>query len=289
MLEIFQAQRPRLFGIAYRMTGSASEAEDLLQEAWLRFQTVPAEEVRSPEALLTTIVTRLALDHLKSAQAQREIYPRLWLPEPVPTANGVEEDPLDTMLKLESISLAFLHLLEILSPEERAVFLLREVFDYEYRELAEFINKSETNCRQLFSRAKKHITDHRPRFPTNPAEHERVFHSFIEAVESGDLNQLMAVMADDVVCYADSGGKATAPTRPLHGPESVAKFVKGVQRTGYKPGDTIEMPLINGRPGIVVRNAQGESTTVLTLDIADGAIRALHFIRNPDKFQQLHR
>ncbi len=191
------------------------------------------------------------------------------------------------MIKLESISLAFLHLLESLSPEERAVFLLREVFDYEYREIAEFINKSETNCRQLFSRAKKHITDHRPRFPTSPAEHERVFHSFIEAVESGDLNQLMAVMADDVVCYADSGGKATAATRPLHGPESVAKFVKGAQRTGYKPGDTVEMPLFNGRPGFLVRNAQGKITTALALDIAGGVIRALHFIRNPDKLGQL--
>src|SRR4051812_27319341 len=194
MLETFQAQRPRLFGIAYRMTGSAREAEDLLQEAWLRFQTVEQGAIRSPEALLTTIVTRLCLDHLKSAQAQREVYPGLWLPEPLLTEPGVNEDPLDTMIKLESISLAFLHLLESLSPEERAVFLLREVFDYEYQEIAGFINKSEAACRQLFSRAKKHITDHRPRFPTNPTEHQRVLNSFIEAVQSGDLNQLMTVM-----------------------------------------------------------------------------------------------
>lgn len=287
MLEIFQAQRPRLFGLAYRMTGSAREAEDLLQEAWLRFQAVAPATIRSPEALLTTIVTRLCLDHLKSAQAQREVYPGLWLPEPLPTANGLEEDPLDTMIKLESISLAFLHLLESLSPEERAVFLLREVFDYEYREIAEFIKKPETSCRQLFSRAKKHITAHRPRFPTNPAEHERVFHSFIEAVESGDLDQLMAIMTQDVACYADGGGKATSALQPLHGREKVAKFVKGVQRTGLKPGDTVEMPLINGRSGLVVRNAQGEITTVLTLDIVDGAIQALHFIRNPDKLGHL--
>lgn len=287
MLEIFQAQRPRLFGLAYRMTGSAREAEDLLQEAWLRFQAVAPATIRSPEALLTTIVTRLCLDHLKSAQAQREVYPGLWLPEPLPTANGLEEDPLDTMIKLESISLAFLHLLESLSPEERAVFLLREVFDYEYREIAEFMKKSETSCRQLFSRAKKHITAHRPRFPTNSAEHERVFHSFIEAVASGDLDQLMAIMTQDVACYADGGGKATSALQPLHGREKVAKFVKGVQRTGLKPGDTVEMPLINGHSGLVVRNAQGEITTVLTLDIADGAIQALHFIRNPDKLGHL--
>lgn len=288
MLEIFQTQRPRLFGIAYRMTGSAGEAEDILQEAWLRFQSVDPTEVRAPEALLTTIVTRLGLDHLKSAQARREVYPGLWLPEPVSTEQNLAEDPLDNMLKLESISLAFLHLLESLSPEERAVFLLREVFDYEYREIANFINKSETACRQLFSRAKKHVAEHRPRFPTSPAEHERVLNTFIAAAESGDLDQLMAVMAEDVVCYADGGGKATATTRPLHGRESVAKFVKGVQRTGLKPGDTFEMPLINGRPGLIVRDAQGAITTALTLDIVDGVIRALYFVRNPDKLQHLH-
>lgn len=287
MLEIFQAQRPRLFGIAYRMTGSAGEAEDILQEAWLRFQTVDLTEVRSPAALLTTIVTRLCLDQLKSAQTRREVYPGLWLPEPVSTDPNLAEDPLDNMLKLESISLAFLHLLESLSPEERAVFLLREVFDYEYSEIASFINKSETACRQLFSRAKKHVADHRPRFPTSPAEHERVLNTFVAAVESGDLDQLMAVMAEDVVCYADSGGKAVAATRPLHGRESVAKFVKGVQKSGFKPGDTLEMPLINGRTSFLVRDAAGAITTVLTLDISDGVIRALYFVRNPDKLQHL--
>ena len=287
MLEIFQAQRPRLFGIAYRMTGSAGEAEDILQEAWLRFQTVDLTEVRSPAALLTTIVTRLCLDQLKSAQTRREVYPGLWLPEPVSTDPNLAEDPLDNMLKLESISLAFLHLLESLSPEERAVFLLREVFDYEYREIASFMNKAETACRQLFSRAKKHVADHRPRFPTSPAEHERVLNTFVAAVESGDLDQLMAVMAEDVVCYADSGGKAVAATRPLHGRESVAKFVKGVQKSGFKPGDTLEMPLINGRTSFLVRDAAGAITTVLTLDISDGVIRALYFVRNPDKLQHL--
>ncbi len=287
MLEIFQAERPRLFGIAYRMTGSAREAEDLLQEAWLRFETVDPAEIRSAEALLTTIITRLCLDHLKSAQAQREVYPGLWLPEPVLAGQGVDEDPLDTMIKLESISLAFLHLLENLSPEERAVFLLREVFDYEYQEIAEFINKSEAACRQLFSRAKKHITDHRPRFPTNPVEHERVLHTFLTAVQSGDLQQLMAIMAENVACYTDGGGKVTAATRPLHGREAVAKFVKGVQRTGYKPGDTFAMPVINGRTGFVIRNAQGEVGTVLTLDIKDGEILAIHIIRNPDKLRHL--
>jgi len=287
MLEIFQAQRPRLFGIAYRMTGSAGEAEDILQEAWLRFQTVDLTEVRSPAALLTTIVTHLCLDQLKSAQTRREVYPGLWLPEPVSTDQNLAEDPLDNMLKLESISLAFLHLLESLSPEERAVFLLREVFDYEYREIASFINKSETACRQLFSRAKKHVADHRPRFPTSPAEHERVLNTFVAAVESGDLDQLMAVMAEDVVCYADGGGKAIAATRPLHGRETVAKFVKGAQKSGFKPGDTLEMPRINGRTGFLIRNAEGAITTALTLDIVDGVIRALYFVRNPDKLQHL--
>lgn len=288
MLEIFQTVRPKLFGIAYRMVGSASAAEDILQEAWLRFQTVDPAEIRSPEALLTTIVTRLCLDQRKSAQVQREVYPGIWLPEPLLTPTlAIADDPLDSVMKLESISLAFLHLLESLGPEERAVFLLREVFDYEYREIADFLQKSEAACRQIFSRAKKHIAAHRPRLPTTASEHERIFSSFVQAVQGGDLAQLMTVMAEDVHCYADGGGKATAATRLVTGRDNVARQVNGLRRSGLRPGDQVELPLINGRPGVLIRNAQGQATTALFVDIADGAIRGLYFVRNPDKLQGL--
>jgi RNA polymerase sigma-70 factor (ECF subfamily) len=288
MLTTFQALRPKLFGIAYRMVGSASEAEDILQDAWLRFQAVEPGEIRSAEALLTTIVTRLCLDQLKSAQAKREVYPGIWLPEPLLTPTmTVADDPLDSVMKLESISLAFLHLLESLGPEERAVFLLREVFDYEYSAIADFLQKSETACRQIFSRAKKHITAHRPRLPTNAEEHQRVFASFLQAAQKGDVAGLMAVMAEDVACYGDGGGKATAATRSLHGRDTVARFVNGIQRTGAKPGDQVEMALVNGRPGVIIRNAQGQITTALYLEIAQGLIQGLYFVRNPDKLQHL--
>lgn len=288
MIETFQALRPKLFGIAYRMVGSASEAEDILQEAWLRFQTVDPQEIRSSEALLTTIVTRLCLDQLKSAQTRREVYPGIWLPEPVSTPTmRVADDPLDSVMKLESISLAFLYLLESLGPEERAVFLLREVFDYEYSAIADFLQKSEAACRQIFSRAKKHVASHRPRLSTSADEHQRVFASFVQAVETGDLDNLMTLMSEDVVCYGDGGGKATAAARPLHGREAVARFVKGTQRTGFKPGDQVEMPVINGRQGILIRNAQGQVTTALALEIVDGLIQGLYFVRNPDKLKYL--
>ena len=287
MLEIFQASRPRLFGIAYRMLGSVSEAEDLLQEAWLRFQATDHATVRSPEAFLTTIVTRLALDQLKSARMKREVYPGIWLPEPLATPDQqLGGDPLDDMLKLESVSLAFLHLLESLSPEERAVFLLREVFDYDYGMIARFLQKSEAACRQLFHRAKGHVAAHRPRFPATADEHQRVLGEFIQAVQSGDLNGLMALMAEDVASYADGGGKATAAMHPIYGRDAVTRFVHGLSRF-LTPGYTVEVTPLNGWPSVVVRAASGELITAVALNVVEGKIQALHFIRNPDKLQRV--
>jgi RNA polymerase sigma-70 factor, ECF subfamily len=287
MLETFQALRPKLFAIAYRMLGSAGEAEDLLQEAWLRFQAIDPTAVRSAEALLTTIVTRLALDQLKSARVQREYYPGIWLPEPVITPDQqLGGDPLDEVIKLESISLAFLHLLETLSPEERAVFLLREVFDYEYKTIAEFLDKTESACRQLFHRAKSHMTAHRPRFPTSADEHQRVLTGFIHAVQTGDLAELMNLMAEDVASYADGGGKAAAASRPLYGRTTVARLIHGLSRFLRPEHQVLVLP-INGRPGISIRTADGEIINVIALDVADGKIQALHIMLNPEKLQYI--
>lgn len=245
-------------------------------------------EIRSAEALLTTIVTRLCLDQLKSAQSRREVYPGIWLPEPVLTPPmTLADDPLDSVIKLESISLAFLHLLESVGPEERAVFLLREVFDYDYAAIAQFLQKSESACRQIFSRAKKHIADQRPRVLTSADEHQRVLTSFVQAVQSGNLENLMTMMAEDVHSYADGGGKAAAPARRLTGRETVARLVQGLQRTGFRPGDQVALRVINGRQGLLIRNAQGQVTTVLCLDIADGLIQGLYFVRNPEKLQNV--
>jgi RNA polymerase sigma-70 factor (ECF subfamily) len=285
MLETFQSLRPRLFAIAYRMLGSASEAEDLLQEAWLRFQAVDPTTVRSAEALLTTIVTRLALDQLKSARVQREQYPGLWLPEPVVTPDQqLGGDPLDEVIKLESVSLAFLHLLETLSPEERAVFLLREVFDYDYKSIAEFLGKSESACRQLFHRAKSHMTAHRPRFSASADEHQRVLTGFLQAVQTGDLDSLMNLMAEDVASYADGGGKAVAALHPIVGRVKVARFIHGLRRF-LQPEHRMEIVPVNGHPAIVLREGDGNIIVVMAIDVVDGKIQAFHNLLNPDKLK----
>lgn len=283
MLELFQTVRPKLFAIAYRMLGSVGEAEDLLQEAWLRFQAVDPAAVRSAEALLTTIVTRLALDQLKSARVQREEYPGLWLPEPVVTPDQqLVGDPLDAVIKLESVSLAFLHLLESLSPEERVVFLLREVFDYDYAAIASFLEKSEGACRQLFHRAKTHVAAHRPRFPTSADEHQRVVASFLTAVETGDMDGLMALMAEETTIYSDGGGKAQTILRPVHGRVAAARLMQGLGRI-FQMEYYAEIVPINGRPGIVVRRVDGTPESTVTLDMADGKIQTIQIMRNPEK------
>ena len=204
----FQSLRPHLFSVAYRMLGSASDAEDVVQDAWLRAASAPAA-LESARAWLTTVVTRLCLDRLKSARARREEYVGPWLPEPVPTG---AVDSADTMLsRHESVTMAFLVLLESLSPLERAVFLLREVFDYEYADIAQITGRDEAACRQLFSRAKKHISDHRPRFPASPEAHAKMVGRFMEACLAGDMDGLMSLLAEDVTAWSDGGGKVRTP------------------------------------------------------------------------------
>jgi RNA polymerase sigma-70 factor (ECF subfamily) len=277
-LEDFQTLRPLLFSIAYRMLGSAMEAEDILQDAYLRYENV--RQVESPRALLTTIVTRLCLNHLNSAQAQREVYVGPWLPEPILTENGPELD------RGESISLAFLVLLENLSPAERAVFLLREVFEYEYDDIARVLEKSPEACRQLFSRARKHISDNRPRFEATPEEHHRIMERFMAATSSGNLDGLLNLLADDVTVITDGGGKAVAAIYPVRGREDVARFMLGTTRHAPQ-GASVDITEVNGKPGIIIRAADGRAFTLVALTLSEGRIVRIHAISNPDKLKNL--
>ncbi len=282
MSEQFERYRRLLFSIAYRMLGSAMEAEDIVQEAYLRYQSTPPESIQSHKAFLSTVVTRLCLDHLKSAQAQRESYIGPWLPEPVLTGEGAMLPSRD----YDSISMAFLVLLENLTPLERAVFLLREVFEYEYAEIARIVGKEEAACRQLLSRAKKHIADNRPRFKASPEEQSRIIGRLLEAANAGDMQGLMNLLAEDITWWSDGGGKVPAARRPLHGREQVARFVMGLRRLAPE-GIRVEIAEINGRPAIVMRYADGTPSFVIVFAVANGKIHRTWAIVNPDKLKHL--
>ncbi len=263
-----------MFAIAYRMLGSAMEAEDIIQEAYLRCQT--AGEITAPKAFLSTVVTRLCLDQLKSARSQRETYIGPWLPEPVSTPST----PFDN--QSDSISLAFLVLLESLTPVERAVFLLREVFDYPYDEIAGIVDKEEAACRQLFHRAKVHVSAHRPRFQASPEEHQALLERFTQAILAGDLDGLTSLLAQDAELWSDGGGKASAAIRPVLGADHVARFMLGLLRR-TPPGFRSEVREINGSAAVITWNEEGIPFAVITMETNNGLIRAFHIVRNPDK------
>lgn len=280
----FETYRPLMFSIAYRMLGSAMEAEDMVQEAFLRYRTISPESIETPKALLCTIVTRLCLNYLQLARVQRETYPGPWLPEPLRTDEKAmisnQDDPL------ESISLAFLVLLERLTPLERAVFLLREVFDYEYAEIAKIVSKDEGACRQLFSRAKKHVAEHRPRFQSTPEEHRRILERFIQAISAGELDGLMQLLAEDVTMWADGGGKARgAATRPLYGSIAVAQFVMASTRL-IQEDFTAEFAEVNGQLAVILRTSS-KPLIVLSIEVDQGRICTIRIIGNPDKLKQV--
>ena len=284
----FETYRPLMFSIAYRMLGSADEAEDIVQEAYLRYQAAQPGEIVSHKAFLSTIVTRLCLNQLQSARAQREAYIGPWLPEPVLTGVDDRFAPMGRAELHESLALAFLVLLEQLTPLERAVFLLREVFDYDYAEIAAIVGKAETACRKLFSRAKRHIAAGRPRFKPSPQAHHQIFTQFLRAVEQGDLDGLMQLLSDDVELWVDGGGKASgAATRPLHGRTTVAQFLSATARRPA-PGSHAELADVNGEPGLIVR-AGGEVYLVLSIGVDQGLVYAIRVIRNPDKLKGLSR
>ena len=284
--------RPLMFSIAYRMTGSVSDAEDIVQEAFLRMTRALRDgaQVTSPKAYLATVTTRLAISHLRSARVRREAYVGAWLPEPLVTdelAPATVPDPAERAEMSDSLSMAFLVLLESLTPTERAVFLLREVFGYEYAEIAEITGKSEPNCRQIFTRARHHIDEGKPRFEASREQRDEVARRFFEAASGGGLNGLLELLAPNVVAIGDGGGKGQALREPLHGPERVGRFLLGLFRRAQKEGTYAVPALVNGQPGAVVYDAEGRVASVLALDIADGLVQAIRSVVNPDKLQHL--
>ena len=278
-LEAFNQERKLLFAIAYRMTGSVVDSEDLLQETFLRWQHAPDEEITSPQAYLSTIVTRLAIDYLRSAKVRREVYIGPWLPEPLLTSEALS--PFDSYEQQESISNAFLVLLESLSPVERAVFLLREVFDYEYSEIAAIVNKSEANCRQLFKRARQRVTERQSRYEVSEEEQQELVVKFATACTTGDLNGLISLLAEDIVIYTDGGGVVQAARNPIHSPDKVARFLLGIiNRTPERY--TVRFTSLNGQPGMIAY-LEGHPLTTLALDIYNGKLQNIYLVANPDK------
>jgi RNA polymerase sigma-70 factor (ECF subfamily) len=278
-----------LFSIAYRMLGSAAEAEDVLQDAYLRFQPVPFDEIESPQAYLSAIVTRLCLNQLTSARVQREVYVGPWLPEPILSADHPElAGPEAQASEYDSISLAFLALLERLTPAERAVFILREVFGYEYDEIASLLDKSEAACRKLFSRAKDFVAANRPRFAARPEAHRRLLEEFMRAAGDGDLVGLTTLLAEDVSFWADGGGKVRgAALQPVHGPADVARFVVGVTARFMPAGAQFAVADVNGKPTLLIRHADGTPALVVSLEVDEARIHTIWVIANPDKLRAL--
>jgi len=289
-IEFFQAQRPRLFSIAYRMLGSATEAEDVLQDAWLRLHNAGPGEVRSPQALAATIVTRLCLDRAKSARARREEYTGSWLPEPILTRR--EEGPDVLVERSESVTLAFLVLLDTLSPEERAVFLLKEVYDYEHSEIAGILGTTATNSRQLLHRARSKIRPGRAAGRRDPEARRALAAQFAEAFRSGDTPRLAQLLAADVTFVADGGGKAAAARRPLNGRDPVLKLLAGLYRSGVANGVAsrarVEVVEVNSEPAVALR-VGGELDAVFVLAIEGDRVAAIRVVRNPDKLGYLKR
>jgi len=291
-VDLFQANRAALFGVAYRMLGSATDAEDVVQDAWLRYAaSAPAAEVRSPKAYLTTIVTRLCLDRLKSARASREEYIGPWLPEPVLTSGAEGPDVLAQ--RSESVTLAFLLLLETLSPEERAVFLLKEVFDYDHADIAETLGTSAANSRQLLHRAKEKLRDVTASVPAGTASvktsaafaSREVAERFATAFYAGDAAGFAGLLAEDVTFVSDGGGKVTAARRPLTGRETVVHFLVGIHRGARALGvrTASVTPLeVNGEPAVAVR-IDGRLDSIYVLSPRDGEVGRISVIRNPDK------
>jgi RNA polymerase sigma-70 factor, ECF subfamily len=275
--------RSYLFAIAYRMLGSVAEAEDVVQEAFLRYEEAGVE-AESPKAYLATITTRLAIDELRSARARREVYPGQWLPEPL-----VEDEALRHAETADSLSLTFLHLLEKLSPVERAVFLLREVFDYPYDEIASIVGRKPENCRQILARARRHIEEGRHRFDVSREERDEVARRFIAAWEEGDVEGLVELLAPDATMYGDGGGKAPAVPVPLVGAERIAKAIIGWGRQANEAGLVYRPALVNGDPGLVFYGQDGRAVWVSALEIADGVVVGIRSILNPDKLEHLSR
>jgi RNA polymerase sigma-70 factor (TIGR02957 family) len=280
--------RPVVFGIAYRMLGSVSEAEDAVQEAFLRLHraTREGQRIESRRAYLATVVTRLCIDYLRSARVRRERYVGEWLPEPLIGAE--DADPARHAEMADSLSVAFLLLLERLSPEQRAAFLLREVFDYPYAEVARIVDTSEANARQLVSRARKHVDEGRPRFEPSQELRDELAKRFLAAMEEGDLAGLEDLLAEDVVLHGDGGGKVPALARPVKGRKRVARTLRAWAKAATRFGGATMRPVVvNGQPGAMSFDARGGLINVLALEVVDGRVQAVSSVVNPEKLGHL--
>lgn len=279
----FTAARPTLFAIAYRMVGTVMDAEDLVQDAYLRWREVPETDIRAPAAYLTTIVTRLAINFLGSARHRREAYVGPWLPEPLVT--DPSPDGQASLELAESLSVAFLVLLERLAPVERAVFLLHDVFDLEYGEIARIVEKTETNCRQILARARERVSADRRRFAVDKTRAETLLERFNAAAGSGDLDGLVALLADDITLVADGGGKAKgALTKPVHGSLPVAKVLVNTMRRVASEGVVFRPATLNGRPGMIAYAGHTPQAVVI-FEIGPERIEGIYVVANPDKLQ----
>ena len=279
----FSEQRPLLFSIAYRMLGSVMDAEDMVQETFLRWQGAPADDVRSPKSYLSTVITRLCIDQLRSAKAQREQYIGPWLPEPLITEETAQID--EHLALADSLSMAFLVLLERLSPLERAVFLLHEVFDYGYPEIARIVDKSEANCRQMVHRAREHISAGESRYEITPEQLREISARFVQATSNGDMAGLIELLSDDVTVWSDGGGKVPAALNPIYGPAKVARYFIGVARK-MPPSTQMRTVRVNGRPGFITWVA-GAVYLVAEVSFRDGKIDGMRVVRNPDKLRHV--
>jgi RNA polymerase sigma-70 factor (TIGR02957 family) len=279
-LEVFAAHRSLLFTVAYELLGSAADAEDVVQETWLRWSSVALDDVREPRAYLARIAARLALNRVRTLARRRETYVGPWLPEPLLTAPDVADD----VELAESVSTAMLMVLETLTPTERAVFVLREVFGFGYDEIAGAVEKSEAAVRQVAHRARSHVAARRPRATVTPAEHAEVFARFEAAAVDGDIQGLLDVLAPDVVLVTDGGGVKKAALRPIHGVEKVLRFLAAV--AGDTPADRVEVASVNGAPALLMW-AGGVLDSVANARLEDGLVTELYFVRNPEKLSRL--
>jgi RNA polymerase sigma-70 factor (TIGR02957 family) len=279
--------RPLMFGIAYRMLGSVSEAEDVVQDAFLRIQEHPPTGIRNPAAYVTTVTTRLAIDELRSARRRRESYAGTWLPEPVVTDPAAQPEPHAE--RYDTISLAALVMLERLTPVERAVFVLRTAFGYDYDDIAGIVGKSAANCRQILKRARGRVTRDEPRFTADPARRDELARRFLTAAADGDIAGLEQLLSADVVFYGDGGGNAAALAEPVTGRTRVARFVAGITRQAVARGLRILPVLVNGDPGVLAVDPAGAAVGVMAVQSDGHQVVAIRNILNPDKLAHLAR
>jgi RNA polymerase sigma-70 factor (ECF subfamily) len=282
--DIFDSHRPFMLSIAYRMLGSRTEAEDIVQKAYLRYQSADRSDIVSHRAFFSTMITRLCLNHLQLAQNQRETYIGTWLPEPTLTAQDDALTPPEQTELHESLSMAFLLLMEQLTPLERAVFLLHEVFDYKYGEIAKIVDREEDACRQILSRAKKHVMEKRPRFTPSPEEHREMLNRFLHTVREGDFEGLLTMLSEDVTLWADGGGKRRgAVLKPVQGRDQVKRFLTTWQTRAPENPQWAILP-INGAPALVISDDE-QIHIVLSISVDAGHITDIHVVGNPDKLK----